>query len=227
MSGVSIQLGGMTLQSPVSAVTNLALALQAGWFAVLLARQGGAASRVWVGLFASLSVGAALGVPKHGLPHLMGPAETALVRGGSNLALCAGVICFILGAVQRHARGRRRVWLLHFLGGLFAGTAVAVNLDSQAMGPTGLLMAAGMAPVVILETRHALRFRRTGASALGIGLWIALLGGVAFAVDVSPSPWFTRTDVAHVAFLAGLPWMYRGARHWLAGEDRAGRASWN
>jgi hypothetical protein len=227
MNEISIQLGGLTLHHPASVITNVALTTQTGWFALRLSRHRSEDAIVWVGLFAWLSLGAALGVPKHGLPHLMGPTTTAFVRGGSNFALCAGVICFMLGTVQRHVRRGGAVPFLHFVAGLFAGSAVAVNLESQAMGPSGVLMAAGMVPVLLVETRHAVRHRHPSASALGIGLWLALLGGLAFAFQVSPSPWFTRTDVAHVAFLLGLPWMYRGADHWLAEGEPDGGAPWN
>ena len=227
MNDVAVQIGGLSVHSPVSALTNLALAVQAAWYAALLSRHGGIRGTMWPSFFAALAVGAALGVLKHGFPHLLASMGTSVVRGGSNLALCAGVVSLILGTVHHHGRRSSTIKLLHFVAGLFAGTALALNLRSQAMGPTGLLMAAGVMPVLFVETWCAARFRHSAASSLGVGLWIALIGGLAFALDVSPSPWFTRTDVAHVAFLLGLPWLYRGARHRLGGQAPGRVRSWS
>lgn len=219
MSGVSMELAGITVQSPVSAGTNLLLAFQCGWYASRLHRARLPGREVWAGLFGFLAVGAALGVVKHGFPHLLPDPGVQAVRAGSNLALCAGVTCLQLGAIQRHVAPGRAGTLAHFLAGLLLGTVLLVNSRDRAMGPTAALMALGLAPVLLAEARHAWAAHRGQGLAAGLG--VALLGGSAYALDVSPSRWLTRTDVAHVAFLLALPLIHRGARDWLSGQDDA------
>jgi len=84
---------------------------------------------------------------------------------------------------------------------------------------------AGLTPVLIAESVRSL-LDRPGAGAIASGFALSALGGVAYVARVSPAPWLTYIDVAHLLTVASLALIYRGVME-RAGPElavAAGRA---
>ncbi len=194
-----LDVGGVRIRSPVTAGTNLALALQCAWYYTRLRGSSGAVERHWARFFAGMSVATLAGAAKHGLPHVLEAGAWASVLWTSSLAAGWAVFEAQRAMIYQAARGGHRVVL-----GRAAKAQLALLLGAcLTLGPRIDLLIAhtvlGLLPVMLLEAKAAARAReRRRHARIAAGLAVSFLSGVAYGLGASFGPWLTHVDIAHV-----------------------------
>ena len=191
-----IEVWGITITKPVTAGTNLLLALQCVLCARWL-RGDGPARRVWWGrFFAAMALATLAGVPKHGFAYLLGDAAFDAMLWISSLASGAAVYfaqrATIASRVPRHAR-RAFERVAEVQAALFVGA-------NGGLGPEMTLLightAVGLLPVIAVEA--VARWRGDGDGArVAVGLIVSMLTGLVYALELSLGRWFNHVDLAH------------------------------
>ena len=192
-----IELGGFEIRAPVTAATNLALAVQCVIYFRRLRAGPGARSRLWGGFFSMMAIATLAGVLKHGFRPELSEAGLLLVLWVSNLT--GGIATYYAqrGTAVTHApehlkRRFDRLFQIQFL------VFLAGNV---ALGPEMLLlvvnMAAGLLPVIGVEAM-ALRRGYPGSGWVVGGLSLSILTGAVFVAKLSIGPWLNHIHIAHL-----------------------------
>jgi hypothetical protein len=192
-----IELGGFTIRAPVTAATNLALAVQCVIYFRSLRAGPGARSRLWGGFFSMMAIATLGGVLKHGFRPELSEAGLLLVLWVSNLT--GGIATYYaqrataVTHAPEHLKGRfDRLFQIQFL------VFLAGNV---ALGPEMLLlvvnMAAGLLPVIGVEAM-ALRRGYPGSGWVVGGLSLSILTGAVFVARLSIGPWLNHIHIAHL-----------------------------
>lgn len=208
---------GVSVRAPVTAGTNLLLAVQCLVSYHLLRASPSDRHRMWSGFFLLMGVATAAGAFKHGAQHLMGEELLVAVLAVSNLGSAVATYFAQRAAIVSYATRRHRVSLHALVGlqlGLFALTNVVWGPELVFLIPS---VAIGLAPVLVAEGLHARRV--AGAGLVSAGLAISIASGLVYAVRVSFGPWFSHVDVAHVIMAGSLFLVLLGVR-------RSEEASW-
>ena len=174
METTSIEIGGLVIRAPVTAGTNLVLAVQCFIYFRSLRAGPGARSRLWGGFFSMMAIATLAGVLKHGFQHELSETGLLLVLWVTNVA--GGIATYYAQSATavthapEHLRRRfDRVFQIQFL--VFLGANVA-------LGPEILLLvvniAAGLLPVIVVEVM-ALRRGHPGSGWVVGGLSLSIL----------------------------------------------------
>jgi hypothetical protein len=203
-----IEIGGIVMRNPVSAVTNLVLAAQCMVYFLGLRRAASARQRFWGGFFVMMSVATLAGFFKHGFRHLLPEDLDAAVLAISNIT--GGVSTYFAqrGAVVSHAhRERRRLY-----GRVVAAQLIAFTLANLVFGPEIVLLiantAVGLVPIIVIEAMN--RGREPGAGLIAGGLSVSILTGVVYVLGISLGRWFNHIDIAHVLMGVSFLMVHRG-----------------
>ncbi len=219
-----IEIGGLTIRAPVTAGTNLALAVQCALYFRSLKVGPGARSRLWSGFFLMMAIATLAGVVKHGFGH--GLSETGLFLVLWVSSLTSGISTYfaqraslVFHAPEHLERRFERLFLAQLI--LFlAGNVV--------LGPQLLLLilntAVGLLPVIGVEAR-AFRRGHPGAGWIAGGLSLSILTGVVYAAALSVGPWLNHIDIAHLLMGASFWLMVRGCRSYAI-APREYRVAW-
>ncbi len=187
---------GVTIRSPVTAGTNLILAVQCVYCALLLRGAGSARREGWAWFFAAMALATLAGVPKHGLAHVLDDGVMAWLLWTSNLASGAAVYFAQKATIASRASSRARAVLDRVIG-VQATLFLAAN---AALGPEILLViahsAVGLIPVIAAEAM-ALRRHDERGGWVASGLVVSLLTGLVYVFHLSLGRWFNHVDMAH------------------------------
>ena len=192
-----IEIGGFVIRAPVTAGTNLVLAVQCVLYFRILRAGPGARSRLWGGFFSMMAIAALAGVLKHGFQHQLSETGLLLVLWVSNLA--GGIATYYAqrATAVSHAPGhfKRR------FDRLFQIQFFVFLAGNVALGPEMLLlvvnMAAGLLPVIGVEAM-ALRRGYPGSGWVVGGLSLSILTGAVFVAKLSIGPWLNHIHIAHL-----------------------------
>ena len=193
----SIEIGGLVIRAPVTAGTNLVLAVQCFIYFRSLRAGPGARSRLWGGFFSMMAIATLAGVLKHGFQHELSETGLLLVLWVTNVA--GGIATYYAQsataathAPERLKRRFDRVFQIQFL------VFLAGNV---ALGPEILLLvvniAAGLLPVIVVEVM-ALRRGHPGSGWVVGGLSVSILTAAVFLAGLSIGPWLNHIDIAHL-----------------------------
>jgi len=191
-----IDVGGLTVRAPVTAGTNLLLAIQCAVYAFRGRDAPSERSRRWADFFAMMALATLAGVFKHGARHLLASDLLTVVLAVSNLASGVAVHAAQEGSlvsrvsVQRVGRARLLIDLqvaLHVAANIVLGPEITLLILNTAVG---------LLPVIVVEA--AGRGRERGGVLIAGGLSLSLLTGVVYAVGLSLGPWLNHIDIAHV-----------------------------
>jgi hypothetical protein len=192
-----IEIGGLVIRAPVTAGTNLFLAVQCALYFRSLRAGPGARSRLWGGFFSMMAIATLAGALKHGFEHQLSETGFLLVLWVSNVA--SGIAVYhaqratsVTHAPEHLKRRFDRLFQIQFF--LFlAGNVV--------LGPQILLvivnMAVGLLPVIGVEAM-ALRRGYPGSGWVVGGLSFSTLPGAVFLTGLSIGRWLNHIDIAHV-----------------------------
>ena len=216
-----IEVWGVTIRSPVTAGTNLILALQCAYYALYLRGAGSERRTGWTLFFAAMALATLAGVPKHGLRHLLGGDLLASVLWTSSLASGAAVYFAqraTIASRTQSATRRRLEWVVGAQAALFLAANVA-------LGPEMLLLiahtAVGLIPVIVVEA-----FARRGGDGCGrwvaSGLMVSLLPGFVYVFQISLGRWFNHIDVAHALMGVSFYLIVRGVPDTSPARVKAG-----
>lgn len=108
-----IEVGGLAIRAPVTAGTNLLLAIQCAAYYRWM-RTGRTDRRgLWALFFLTMAVAQLGGVPKHGMRHLLGDDALLTLLWISNLASGASIYFAQRATITSHASARARPNLEH------------------------------------------------------------------------------------------------------------------
>ena len=192
-----IEIGGFVIRAPVTAGTNLILAVQCVLYFRRLRAEPEARSRLWGGFFSMMAIATLAGVLKHGFQHQLSETGLLLVLWVSNVT--SGIATYyaqrataVTHAPEHLKRRFDRLFQVQFFVFL-AGNVV--------LGPQILLlvvnMAAGLLPVIGVEAM-ALRRGHPGSGWVVGGLSLSILTGATYVAELSIGPWLSHIDIAHV-----------------------------
>ena len=205
MEVTSIEIGGFVIRAPVTAGTNLVLAVQCFLYFRSLRARPEAGSRLWGSFFSMMAIATLAGVLKHGFAHELSETGLLLVLWVSNVT--GGIATYyaqrataVTHAPEHLKRRFDRLFQMQFF------VFLAVNV---ALGPQILLlvvnMAAGLLPVMGVEAM-ALRRGHPGSSWVVAGLSLSILTGAVYLAGLSVGPWLNHIDIAHV-LMGGSFWL--------------------
>ena len=215
-----LEIGGLAIHSPVTALTNLVLTVQC-WIYYRRLRNGSLdGAGYWSLFFLAMAATTLGGVPKHGFKDVMSAELYSTVLWISCLGSGVAVYCAQHATLVSHRLARTRMWSPglpgrgDWLGVLPAMQAAAYLGAATLWGPEMLLTAAntalGLSPIMVVE---AVRLRR-GPSVGGwvlAGLGVSLFTGVVYVGHLSMGVWFNHVDLAHVLMGISFWLMVRGA----------------
>jgi hypothetical protein len=214
-----IEIGGLTIRAPVTAGTNLALAVQCSlYFRSLRLRSAGfgglsaggeARERLWSGFFLMMAFATFAGMFKHAFQHEMSETARWLVLWISNLGGGISTYYAQRASLVFHAPvhvERRVEWLLRVQLILFLGSNIV-------LGPLLMLLivnsAVGLLPVIGVEAKAAHR-GHPGSGWIAGGLSVSILTAGAYLIGLSVGPWLNHIDIAHFMMGASFWMMMRG-----------------
>ncbi len=220
MNTTWIEIGGFVIESPVTAGTNLVLAVQCFLYFRRLRTGLGARRRLWSGFFLMMAIATLAGVFKHGFKHELPETSLFLVLWASNAA--SGVSTYfaqratLVAHAPEHAE-RLLDRLIHAQLFLFLTANVA-------LGPEMLLLVAntalGLLPVIGVEARASYR-GYPGAGWIAGGLSLSMLTAAVYVAGLSVGPWLNHIDIAHLLMGVSFWLMVRGGRpHLVATRER-------
>ncbi len=192
-----IEIGGFMIRAPVTAGTNLVLAVQCVLYFHSLRAGPGARSRLWGGFFSMMAIATLAGVLKHGFQHQLSETGLLLVLWVSSVtsgiatyyAQCATSVTHAPEHLKRRFDRLFQIQFFVFLAG------------NIAWGPEMLLlvvnMAAGLLPVMGVEAM-ALRRGYPGSGWVVGGLSLSILTGAVYLAGLSIGPWLNHIDIAHL-----------------------------
>ena len=202
-----LEFGPVAVRAPVSAGTNLVLAIQCAIYGRALRRVDDAPMRAWGAFFLAMFAATLAGVVKHGGRHLLDAEGLTLVLAICNMG--AGVaVYFAQQGVARPRSGQARLcrpWLPAAQLAAFIGANLA-------LGPEIWLVivhtAMGLIPSIAAEAACA----RTvpGAGRVAAGLSVSLLSGLPYVLGLSLSRWFNHIDLTHVTMGVGFTLLWSG-----------------
>src|SRR5262245_7013453 len=173
-----LHLGAVDVRSPVTAGTNLLLAVQCSVYFFGLRRAHGERARLWSGFFLMMSLATAAGVLKHGARHLLDARVFLLLLALSNLAAFVSTYYAQHAAITSHASERCKRSCIALAGAQATGFALANVL----LGPNIELLVLdtliGLPPVIAVECKG--RERALGAAAVARGLSLSILTGLVY-----------------------------------------------
>lgn len=209
MDATFVQLGGMTVSSPVTVGTNLLLAVEC-WLCHRRLRAGGTDRRgLWSLFFLTMAFATLAGAFKHGLGDAVRDGWPAVVPWASNLAAAAAVWLAQQAALAWGAGARPR----SVLGRLATVQLVVFLMATLEAGPSMLLLvghtAVGLMPVMVAEARAPVR--AVGGAWISGGLMVSMASGLVYLGGLSLGRWLTEVDIAH-GFMAVSFWLiFKGA----------------
>ena len=214
------EIGGLVIRAPVTAGTNLVLAVQCALYFRSLRGRPEARSKLWGGFFAMMAIATLAGVLKHGFHHTLSGTGMSLVLWVSNIA--SGIATYyaqrataVTHAPQHLQRRFDRLFQIQF----FVFFAANVALGPQMLVLVGN-MVVGLLPVIGVETM-ALRRGHPGSGWVVGGLFLSIPMGAVYLAGLSIGPWLNHIDIAHV--LMGVSfWSIVRACGPLVGAPRAG-----
>jgi hypothetical protein len=195
-----LHLGMLNIRAPVSAGTNLLLAVQCLFSWHVLKDGRAEASRTWTLFFLGMSVTTLFGAAKHGAQHAISEDTYLAVLWVTGVG--SAIATFF---AQRAAFGG---WLPHvqlaafLVAGLLLGPDMIVVVVNTVVG-LGLVM--------VVE---AVRGWRGRPGSLAIAGAIAISTGTVgiYLAELSVGPWLNHIDLAHVSMGVSLWLMLRGAQ---------------
>ncbi len=197
MDTTGIEIGGFVIRAPVTAGTNLVLAVQCFLYSRSLRARREARSRLWGGFFSMMAIATLAGVLKHGFQHQLSETGLLLVLWVSNLA--SGIATYY--AQRATAVSHAPEHLKRRFDRLFQIQFFVFLAGNVALGPQMLLlvatMAAGLLPVIGVEAM-ALRRGYPGSGWLVGGLSLSILTGAVYAARLSIGPWLNHIHIAHL-----------------------------
>lgn len=204
-----IELWGTTIKSPVTAGTNLLLAIQCATCFYVLRESPTPRARLWGCFFAMMSAATLAGVFKHGAGHALSVGGMGLVLALSNLASGASTTFAQRATIRTYAdTPRTRRWW-HRL--VYAQLTVFISANLL-VGPEIMLLIAntvlGLVPVIVIESMH--RRKVCGAGPVAMGLSVSILTGAVYLLGVSLGRWFNHIDIAHALMGVSLLMIYVG-----------------
>ena len=218
MEATSIDIGGFVIQAPVTAGTNLVLAVQCFLYFRSSRARPGARSRLWGGFFSMMAIAMLAGVLKHGFPRELSEMGLLVVLWVSNVT--GGIATYyaqsataVTHAPEHLTRRFDRVFQIQFF------VFLAANL---VLGPQMLLLlvniAAGLLPVIGVEA-IALRRGHHGSGWVVGGLSLSIVTGSVYLAELSIGRWLNHIDIAHL--LLGVSfWLIVRACRPLVGAPR-------
>jgi len=217
MGTLWIEVFGFSVRAPVTAGTNLLLAIQCLVSCRLLSLSSSERHRMWSGFFLLMALATLAGAFKHGARHLMTEEWLLVVLALSNLGSAVATYFAQRAAIVSYSAPQWRA-SYHGLVGLQLGLFVLMNI---AWGPELMIlivsMAIGLIPVLVVEGIHARHL--PGAGLVSAGLTISAASGLVYVVPVSLDPWLNHIDIAHVIMSGSLVLV-------LVGVRRSGGVSW-
>ncbi len=212
METMWIGIGGLTLRAPVTAGTNLALAVQCTLYFRDLRAGAEARPRLWSGFFSMMAIATLAGVAKHGFQHELPASGVFLVLWASNLAGGLSTYFAQRASLAFHAPEHRQRLVDRLLGAqLFLFLAGNIVL-----GPRLILLlvntAVGLLPVIGAEA-SAFRRGHPGAGWIAGGLSLSIATGAVYATGLSVGSWLNHVDIAHLLMGVSFWLMVRGCRH--------------
>ena len=197
MEATSIEIGGFVIRAPVTAGTNLVLAVQCFLYSRSLRAGREARSRLWGGFFSMMAIATLAGVLKHGFQHELSETGLLLVLWVSSVT--GGIATYyaqsataVTHAPEHLRRRLDRLFQIQFL--VFLAVSVA-------LGPQMLLLlvdiTAGLLPVIGVEAMALRRGYRGSGWVVG-GLSLSILTGVVYLAGLSIEPWLNHIDIAHL-----------------------------
>lgn len=209
MESTWIEIGGLTIRAPVTAGTNLALAVQCALYFRSLREGPGARTRLWSGFFLMMALATLVGVVKHGFGHELSETGLFLVLWVSNLTGSISTYFAQRASLVFHAPEH----LTRRLDRLFRAQLLVFLAGNLVLGPRLLFLlvntAVGLSPVIVVEAR-AFHRGHPGAGWIAGGLSVSIVSAVIYAAGLSVGPWLNHVDIAHLLMGASLWLMVRG-----------------
>ena len=210
MDATWMEVGGLLIRSPVTAGTNLLLAMQCAFYFWVLRTSNTRRAGNWGNFFLMMSIATLAGVFKHGARHLLGPTEFGAILATSNMGGALSTYFAQRATIASHAPTKMQRGLETAVGTqLFLFTAANVW-----PGPEIVLLIAnsalGLLPVMAIEAVRRRMVR--GAASVSAGLAVSILTGVVYAADISPAQWFNHIDLAHALMGLSFVMVYHGVR---------------
>lgn len=216
-----LEVWGMSVRAPVTAGTNVVLAVQCALYVRGLHGADSERSVWWRRFFAGMAVATGAGVLKHGFPHVLSSGWYEAMLWVLTVAGGAAVYCAQRATIATRASVGALPWLERAAR---AGAALFL-LACIALGPRISVLIAynaiGLLPVLAVEVWAACT-KRPGGAGVASGLLVSVLAGLVNGFRLSPWRWLTHVDIAHALMAVSFLSIYAGvsvARRGALEED--------
>lgn len=211
-----IDLAGLIVRDPVTALTNVLIFATALWWFRHLKKHSGSYvhSRFWARFTLGIGSASFIGAIVHGFSfytdedqHLIAWLLMCIVQGlGVSMAQVA---------VFATASKQWRVGLFVFTGlQFFAFVGGLLQLQSYEIAK--IHVALGLIPILIVYTLQGLRGDK-GKTWIAAGILVSALTAVVHTLKLSFSVWFNYNDIAHMLIITSIILIGNGVR--MAGDD--------
>jgi hypothetical protein len=204
-----MEVGGLRIAAPITAGTNLLLAIQCGYAYRRLRGHPTRRARLWASFFLAMAVATLAGALKHGVADALDPTAFAAVLWVCSVASGVAVWCAQRATIAVCAGPHWRS--LEAASSLQALVYLAANLT---VGPTMAVViantAAGLLPVIYGELSGA-GSRELIRGRIASGLSLSMFTGALYVAKLSAGPWLTHVDLAHALMGVSYWLILRGA----------------
>lgn len=208
-----IEVGGIIIRDPVTAITNLGI-FAAGLFCFLQLRKQELdfPNKNWIYFFLLVGNSSLVGVIVHGLSFYTSPETHFKIWWAMGVIQGAGITLAQFGWASNVLK-KIRFYVIAFCAlqfGVFATLLYIYGTFTIAKIHIGL----GLVPIMLYYIYKGVRgFKAEILVATGIG--ISALTALVHTLKISLGPWFNYNDISHVLIILSLIVMYRGVKSGL------------
>lgn len=198
-----IEIAGIIIRDPVTAITNVLIVLTAFWcFLQFRNRELGEAQRTWRWFFLFLSISALVAVVVHGFSYYTSEETHLFIWTSMCLIQGLGITFAQLATVMQYFPERtRRLWLL--VPGIQFVVFCVILLGFHSYEVTKIHIAAGLVPIMVWNAILHFSAERTGGP-IALGIFVATITAFVHTFKISFGNWFNHNDISHILLCFAL-----------------------
>lgn len=198
-----IEVAGIILRDPVTAVTNLLIFATAMWcFVRFHKHELPEAERTWRWFFLFVGISALVAVFVHGFSYYTQQSTHLSIWTAMCILQGLGITFAQLATIQQHFPERsRKFWLLVPVVQFIAFCTILIVFHSYEV--TKIHIAAGLVPIMVWNAILHFSAERTGGP-IALGIFVATITAFVHTFKIGFGNWFNHNDISHILLCIGI-----------------------